>query len=373
MTDPRIENLAKVLVDYSLAVRPGDRVAIIGSPLAESLIKEVFRYTLRAGGHPYPFMGLELLRGMDGLDEILYREGNDEQIQHVSEVDRLIFTEFECMLSIRSEGNTHALSGVDPSRQVMRRKARSKIMETYFNRAAVNEFRWCATLFPTNAYAQDADMSLPDFEDYVYGSTYADLEDPIAKWKEVHEQQQKWVDWLKGKKQVEITGPNVNMTLSIEDRTFVNSDGTRNMPSGEIFTGPVEESVNGWANFTYPGIYQGRQVEGVRLEFEGGRVVRASAKQNETFLLEMLDADPGARYLGEWAIGTNKMINRFIKNILFDEKIGGTFHLALGRGYPETGSMNKSAIHWDMICDMRDGGEILVDGELFYRSGEFLI
>jgi aminopeptidase len=373
MSDPRVENLARILVEYSMAVRPGDHVAIVGSPLAETLLKDVFRYTLRAGGYPYPFMGLEVLRGMDGLDEILFKEGSDDQLKHVSKVDTMIYTEFECMLSIRSQGNTHALSGVDPSRQVMRQKARSKIMETYFNRAALKEFRWCATLFPTNAYAQDADMSLSEFEDYVYGTSYADTDDPISKWKEVHEQQQKWVDWLEGKKQVEVRGPNVEMTLSIEDRTFVNSDGTRNMPSGEIFTGPVEESVNGWVNFTYPAVHAGRQVEGVRLEFEEGRVVNASAESNEAFLLEMLGSDPGARYLGEWAIGTNKMINRFIKNILFDEKIGGTFHLALGRGYPETGSKNKSAIHWDMICDMREGGEITVDGELIYRSGEFLI
>jgi len=373
MTDPRIKNLAKVLVEYSLAVRPGDHVAIIGSPLAEPLIKEVFRNTLHAGGHPYPFMGLELLRGMDGFDEILFKEGNDDQIQHVSKIDTMIFTEFECMISIRSQGNTHALSGVDPSRQVMRRKARSSIVDSYFTRSAANEFRWCGTLFPTNAYAQDADMSLTEFEDYVYRTTYADTDDPVRKWKEVHEQQQVWVDWLEGKKQVEVKGANVDMSLSIEGRTFINSDGQRNMPSGELFTGPVEESVNGWVNFTFPAVYEGREVEGVRLEFEEGRVVKASAEKNEAFLLEMLDSDPGARYLGEWAIGTNKMINRFIKNILFDEKIGGTFHLALGRGYPETGSKNVSSIHWDMICDMREGGEIIVDGELFYKSGDILI
>jgi len=373
MTDPRIEKLAKILVEYSLEVQPGDQVAIIASPLAEPLIKEVFRYTLRAGGQPYPFMGLELLRGMDGLDEILFKEGNDDQIQHVSKVDSMIFNEFECMVSIRSQGNTHALTGVDPSRQVMWRKSRAKIIETYFNRSAVNEFRWCGALFPTNAYAQDADMSLTEFEDYVYKTTFADTEDPIGMWKEIHDQQQVWVDWMKGKNQIELKGPNVDMHLSVKDRPFINSDGKRNMPSGEIFTGPVEESANGWVHFTYPAVYEGRQVEGVRLEFQEGKVVKATAEKNEEFLLEMLNSDSGARYLGEWAIGTNKLIDRFIKNILFDEKIGGTFHLALGRGYPESGSKNVSAIHWDMICDMRNGGEIYVDGELFYKSGEILI
>jgi aminopeptidase len=373
MTDPRIVNLARILVDYSMEVQPGDHVAIVGSPLAESLLLEVFRYTLRAGGFPYPFLGMELLRGMDGFDEILFKEGNDDQLQHVPRTDKMILTEFEAMLSIRSQGNTHSLSNVDPARQALRSKARSEVIETYFNRSAAKEFRWCGTLFPTQAYAQDADMSLSEFEDYVFGATYADTSDPIAKWKEIHDLQQKWVDWLVGKKKVEVKGPNVDLKLSIDGRTFINSDGKNNMPSGEIFTGPVEDSVDGWVHITYPAVYEGREVSDIRLEFEEGRVVKASAGKNEGFLLKMLEVDPGARYLGEWAIGTNKKINRFIKNILFDEKIGGTFHFALGRGYPETGSKNKSAIHWDMICDMRDGGEILVDGELFYKSGDFLV
>jgi aminopeptidase len=373
MSDPRIVNLARLIVEYSLNVQPGDHVAIVGSPLAGPLIKEIFRYTLRSGGHPYPFMGIELLRGMDGFDEILFKEGSDAQIEHVPRTDKMILTEFEALVSIRSEGNTHNLSNVDPSRQALRSKARRSVVETYFNRSAAGEFHWCGTLFPTAGYAQDADMSLSEFEDYVYSTTYADTPDPIAKWQEIHDEQQRWVDWLKGKKRIEVKGTNVNLQLSIEGRSFVNSDGKNNMPSGEIFTGPVEDSVNGWVHFTYPAVRHGREISDVHLEFEDGRVVKASAGKNEAVLLEMIHVDPGAQYLGEWAIGTNKMINRFIKNTLLDEKIGGTFHLALGRGYPETGSKNESAIHWDMICDMRDGGEILADGELFYRSGVFLI
>jgi aminopeptidase len=373
MTDSRIINLARLLVEYCMNVQPDDHVAIVGSPLAEPLIKEVFRYTLRAGGHPYPFMGVELLRGLDGLDEILYKEGSDAQIQHVPRTDEMILTEFEAMVSIRSQGNTRSLSNVDPARQTLRSRARNEINAIYFERNARDEFRWVGTLFPTAAYAQDAEMSLSEFEDYVYRANYVDTLDPIAKWKEIHDLQQKWVDWLQGKKRVEVKGPNVDLQLSIEGRTFINSDGKNNMPSGEIFTGPVENSVNGWVRFTYPAVHEGREVSDVRLEFQDGRVVKASAAKNEAMLIEMLDIDTGARYVGEWAIGTNRLINRFIKNILFDEKIGGTFHLALGRGYPQTGSQNKSAIHWDMICDMRDGGEIIVDGELFYRSGEILI
>lgn len=373
MTDPRIVNLAKVLVEYSMEVHPGDHVAIVGSPLAEPLIKEIFRYTLHAGGHPYPFLGMELMQGMGGFDEILFKEGSDAQIQHVSRTDTMIFTEFEAMVTIRSQGNIHSLSNIDPGRQVLWRKARSSILETYFRRGAAKEFRWCVTLFPTSGYAQEADMSLTEFEDYVYQATFADTEDPIGKWKQIHTRQQELVDWLVGKKQIEIRGPNVDLQLSIDGRTFINADGKNNIPSGEIFTGPIEDSVNGWVHFTYPASYDGQVVHDVQLEFEDGRVVKASAEKNEDFLLEMINTDPGARYLGEWAIGTNNMIDRFIKNTLFDEKIGGTFHIALGRGYPQTGSVNKSAIHWDMICDMREGGEISVDGELFYKSGEFLV
>ncbi|NIM94315.1 MAG: aminopeptidase [Anaerolineales bacterium] len=373
MIDPRVENLAKILVRYSTKVQPKDHVAIIGSPLAEPLIKALFGEVLKAGGYPYPFMGLELLRGMDGLDEILFKEASDDQLKHVLRTDEMIFREFEVMFSIRSQGNTRELMNVDPSRQNLRKKARTEIVQAYLDRTATGEFRWCGTLFPTTAYAQDAEMSLSEFEDYVFSTTYADTDDPVGAWNAIHDEQQKLVDWLVGKKEVVVKGPNVDLTLSVEGRPFINSDGTLNMPSGEIYTGPVEDSTNGWVRFTYPAVLEGREVDGIELRFEEGRVVEASAEKNEAFLLAMLNTDPGARYVGEWAIGTNKKINRFIKAILFDEKIGGTFHMAVGFGFPHTGSKNRSAIHWDMICDMRDGGEIYVDGELFYRSGEFLI
>jgi aminopeptidase len=240
-------------------------------------------------------------------------------------------------------------------------------------RSAAGEHRWVGTLFPTNAYAQEADMSLSDYEDFVYGACFADKEDPAAEWTRMANTQQKLVDWLVGKKEVKVEGPNIDLTLSIEERTFINSHGRRNMPCGEIFTGPVENSVNGWVRFSYPAIQNGREVSGIELYFEEGKVVKATAKKNEDFLHSMLDSDAGARYLGEFAIGTNNSINRFTKSILFDEKIGGTIHMAVGAGYPETGSNNKSSVHWDMICDMRDGGKIWVDGTEFYDSGKFLV
>ena len=367
MADPRVVNLARTLVNYSTKVQPGDNVAIGGSYLAAPLLREVYREVLRAGGYPHTFVSI------DGLGEIFFQEANDEQLQHVSPIDELVRGTFDVSIGVGGAFNTRSLSNVDPAKQSLRAKAHADLMQTYMKRSAAGEFRWVGTLFPTHASAQDADMSLADFEDYVYGATYADTDDPVAEWQAIHDMQQRLVDWLVGKKHVTVKGPNVDMTLSIEGRTFINSDGTHNMPSGEIFTGPVEDSVNGWVRFTYPAVTHGREVDGVELTFENGKVVKASATKNEGFLLSQLDTDPGARYLGEWAIGTNRKINRFIKSILFDEKIGGTIHMAVGAGYPETGSKNKSAIHWDMICDMRDGGTIVVDGEKIYESGEFLI
>jgi aminopeptidase len=367
MADPRVVNLARVLVNYSTKVQPGDHVAIQGAHAAAPLLREVYREVLRAGGFPYVFMGLE------GTSAILFNEGNDDQLQHVSRVDKMVRGEFEVYIGIGSSTNTRELSNVDPARQSLRAKAYTELMQLSMQRSASGEFRWCGTLYPTSAFAQDAEMSLEDFENYVYGATYADSGDAVGEWQKIHDMQQRLVDWLKGKEHIEVKGPNIDMTLSIDGRTFINSDGSHNMPSGEIFTGPVEDSVNGWVRFTYPAVTQGREVEGIELRFEDGRVVDAKAEKNEEFLLSQLDTDEGSRYLGEWAIGTNRKINRFIKNILFDEKIGGTIHMAVGAGYPETGSVNKSGIHWDMICDMRDGGQIIVDGELFYESGEFLI
>jgi aminopeptidase len=252
-------------------------------------------------------------------------------------------------------------------------KAYSDLRKIYFDRGSKGELDWTVTMYPTDAYAQDADMSQQEFADFVYGACYADQEDPVALWQAIHERQQKLVDWLAGKKEIKVKGSNIDLKLSIDGRQFINSDGTANMPSGEIFTGPVEDSVQGWVRFSYPAVTRGVEVDGVELTFDKGKVVEAKATKNHDYLIQMLDLDEGARYLGEWAIGTNDRIDRFIKNILFDEKLGGTIHMAVGAGYPETGSVNDSAIHWDMICDMGDDGEIWVDDELFYRGGKFLI
>lgn len=240
-------------------------------------------------------------------------------------------------------------------------------------RSAEGTYRWTFTQYPCGAYAQEADMSLRTYEDFVYAATFCDQADPVAARHAVSNQQQHLVDWLAGKKHVQVTGANIDLSLSIEGRTFINSDGKRNMPSGEIFTGPVEHSVNGTVRFSYPAIHMGREVEGLELEFKDGKVIRASARKNEAFLLSQLNTDEGARYLGEFAFGTHYGIKQFTKSIMYDEKIGGTLHMAIGAGYPETGSTNRSSIHWDLICDMRQDSDVVVDGEVFYKNGEFQV
>jgi aminopeptidase len=367
MTDPRVEKLADVLVNYSVAVQPGDKVLIEGDTPASPLLRAVYARVLQAGGLPL------MLASLPGTDELLFRHASDEQLQHVPAPVQLALETYDATIGIKGTDNTKVLSGVDPSRMVLRNQAQTELMKTFMQRSASGELRWVTTLFPTNAYAQDAEMSLSEYEDFVYGACMPDIDDPVGYWQRFSAWQQEIVDWLAGKERVRVLGPQTDLRLSIAGRTFVNSDGRHNMPSGEVFTGPVEDSVEGHVHFSYPAIHQGREVTGVQLWFERGRVVKASAEKNEDFLLQTLDTDAGARYVGEFAIGTNEGISRFTRQILFDEKISGSFHMAIGAGYPETGSQNESAIHWDMICDLRDGGEIWVDSELLYQNGKFVI
>jgi aminopeptidase len=326
---------------------------------------------LEKGGHPHLMMTLPGLMPFS-QEETYLTYAKDTQLDFVPTFYKLAYEQFEGRIRIHSATNTHGTTNIDPSKIQRYHKAISSITEAQFRRGAEGSFKWVTTLYPTDGYAQDANMSLKEYEDFVFGAVHANEADPIAFWKTVESKQQSAVDFMKGKSQVILRGPNVDLTLSVKGRTFMNSFGTFNMPDGEIYTGPVEDSVNGWVRFTYPANYGGTSVEGAQLAFSNGRVSTAKADKNEEFLLKTLDIDDGSHYLGEFAIGTNFDIQQFTGNILFDEKIGGSFHMALGAGYPETGSKNKSAIHWDMICDMRKDSEILVDGELFYKNGQFV-
>jgi aminopeptidase len=367
MTDPRIDKLAEVLVNYSVAIKQGDKTLISGAVPAAPLLKSIYAKVLQAGGYPLAMISLP------GVDELLYRYASDDQLQYVHTPIKLVMETYDAYISVGSAENTKALSNVDPAKTVLRNRGQRELMKTFMQRAAIGQLRWVGALFPTNAYAQDAEMSLDDYEDFVYAACLPDINDPMGYWKRFSTWQQKIVEWLKGKDKVHIIAPETDLYLSIAGRTFINCDGRNNMPDGEVFTGPVETSISGHVYFSYPAIHQGREVSGIRLWFENGKVVKAIANKNEDFLHKTLDTDEGSRFVGEFAIGTNEGIQQFTRQILFDEKIGGSFHMALGAGYPESGSQNQSAIHWDMICDLHKGGEIWVDEVLLYKDGKFVI
>ncbi len=366
MTDPRVAKLASVLVHYSLELRPGQQLTLRTSPLGAELALAVYSEAIRAGAHVFPQVALP------GAEEAYYKHASDVQLDYVSPVRRLLVETFDAALTIEASHNTRELTAVDPTRLARSSRASAALSKTFLARAARGELRWCFTVYPTQALAQEADMSLTEYQDFVYGAGLLDQTDPVASWQAEGHRQRELIAWLAGRDHVVLKSPHIDLRLSIKGRTFMEADGKYNFPDGEIFTGPVEDSASGWVRFGYPAIYGGREVTDIELWFEGGKVVKEKASKGQELLTSLLDTDPGARYLGEWGIGTNYAIRRFTKNMLFDEKIGGTIHLAVGASYPETGGRNESGLHWDMLCDMRDG-EITVDGEVFYENGRPVI
>jgi aminopeptidase len=367
MADPRVETVAKILVDYSVEVRPNQLVRITGAPEGAPLILAVYRLVLERGAHPY------LLAELEGAEELFYTYASDAQLDYIPPFTKDIVEQIDAAIGIWTDVNTKQLTNADPARQSRRSKARRPLMERFLERAAKKELRWTATIHPTHAFAQDAEMSIREFEDFVYDSSLVHEPDPIKAWKKISKKQQRIVRWLNKARKIHVVGPDTDLKLEVTGRKWINCDGHENFPDGEIFTGPIEDSVNGHIRYTYPACADGHEVEDVRLQFKDGKVVKATAAKNEDFLLRMLKTDKGARYVGEFSFGTNSGIQRFTRNTLFDEKIGGTIHLAVGAGYPESGSKNKSAIHWDMVCDLRKGGEVRVDRTLFLKDGTILV
>ncbi|HIE10061.1 MAG TPA: aminopeptidase [Kiritimatiellae bacterium] len=359
MEDPRVRNLARILVRYSIRAREGQTVSVDATPQAEPLVKAVYLELIRAGAFPVVRMAPA------ALNEIFLRFGRRHHFTTVTAYHRAFVRTVDASIRIASSPNTRALSRVDPRRQALLVKTHRTLRDRLLKKP------WVLTLYPTQAYAQDAEMSLSEFEDFVYQATFADDPKPVSAWKALARRQERMIARLEGARRVRIVGDDTDLRMSIEGRRFINSPGTHNMPSGEIFTGPVEGSVEGHIAYDFPVCHAGREIAGIRLVFRRGRVVEASAEKNEKFLLSMLDSDPGARRVGELGIGTNMRIQRFTRNILFDEKIGGTVHLALGNSYPETGGRNRSAIHWDMIKDLRRGGTLYIDGRPVISDGKF--
>ena len=366
MPDPRITKLAKVLVHYSLQIKPGQQVFLQTTPLADELSLAFFEEATKAGAH------ILVQNAIPGINEIFLKNASDDQLDFEMPIRRSIYETFDARMVIESASNTRELAGVDPKRIARSRKTYGPLFKLFADRLAKGEMRWCMTVFPTEAMAQEANMSLSDYREFVCGAGMLNEDDPVTYWKEEASHQKELIDWLAGHNQVELKGENVDLTMSIENRNFISCAGHENFPDGEVYTSPVEDSALGWIRFKYPAIFDGNEVEDIELWFEDGKVVKEKAGKNQELLTSLLDTDPGARYLGEWGIGTNYGITRFTKNMLFDEKMGGTIHLALGLGFPEAGGCNESGLHWDMLCDMTDS-EINVDDDLFYKDGKSVI
>jgi len=365
--DNRIGKLAEVLLEYSLGIKKGEKLALMGDVATLPLIKECYRGAIMRGALP------QVLISSDGLKEILLKKGSEEQIKYVPDNQKKLFQSVDVLLSFIGGPNTRMLSNVNPEKLKLSAQGFSKIRKLFFERVAKKEVRWCTTMFPNQASAQEANMSISEYEDFVYGAGYIDKEDPVKEWEKIGMKQEQICKILNTKKHLRIISKDTNITMSIEGRKWINCCGKVNFPDGEVFTGPVEDSVEGHIRFSYPGIHSGREIEDIQLTFKKGKVVKASAVKGEGLLKQLLETDKGARFVGEIAMGTNYNIQRFTKHMLLDEKIGGTVHLALGISFPESLGKNQSAIHWDMLCDMKNGGEIYADGELVYKDGRFLI
>ena len=366
MSDTRLDKLAAILVKYSTKVKPGDFVYIQCDEVALPWMKAVAREAIKAGAH------VEYMLTSEEVDEILVKYGSEEQLKEERFMKKNVLEKADVWLTAWGGRNTRTLTNIPGDKLKANLQGAASWRKVYSERMGNGSLRWCGTMFPTYAEAQEASMSLSDYEDFVYGAGLLDSEDPVAEWKRISAEQDRWVNYLNAKKELHFLSEGTDIKVRIEGRKWINCDGRVNFPDGEIFTSPIEDSVEGYITFSFPSIYMGQAVEGIRLEVKKGKVVNAEAKTGEELLKSLLATDEGASFFGEVAIGTNYGIKKFTSNILFDEKIGGTFHMAIGDSFPEAGGKNKSSLHWDMICDMRNGGKIYADGELFYENGEFI-
>ncbi|MBA3866850.1 MAG: aminopeptidase [Solirubrobacterales bacterium] len=367
MSDARVTNLAKILVGYSTKVSEGEVVAIDGETAAAPLLLAVYEEVLKAGAHPVMNVAL------DGQIAAYFKHAADPQLEWISPFAEWMVDNVDVRIAIGASTNTRELSGVAPERQMLRQSVTGDLMTRAMKRSAAGEFRWCYTLFPTSAYASEAEMSLADYEDFYYAACLADDPDPLNAWTLASKETERLAEWIQGHEEVRVTAPGTDITLGIAGRTFIPCDGDNNMPDGEFFTGPVEDSVEGEVSFHLPAVIGGREVSGVRLRFEAGKVVDAGAERGEEYLLKLLETDDGARTLGELGIGTNYGIDRGTREVLLDEKIGGTVHMAVGASYPESGGVNESAVHTDLVCDLRLGGKLEVDGVVMQENGKFVV
>jgi len=361
------QKYAKVLVEYCTGVKKDDLVIISSDTQAQPLILAVYEQVLKKGAHPILKLGLE------GQKEIYFRTATDEQLAFIDPFVQQEYDRADKFIAIGAPYNTKNMAKTPPEKLAKRSAATRPLSEKMLSRAAEGSLSWVICDYPTNALAQEAKMSIFDYEEFLINACYLHLDDPVAKWKEIGREQDVLVNKLNGTKTIRVVGEKTDLTLSVEGRKWINCCGSNNFPDGEVFTSPVEDSAEGEVYFDFPAIYRGNEAQGIHLKFKKGKVVQASAEKGEDFFLKMIDQDEGARFLGEFAFGTNDMIQEVTGNILFDEKIGGSIHMALGSSYPGTGGKNTSGLHWDIIKNMKTDSRVYADGQLIYENGKFLI
>ncbi|MBV6474414.1 MAG: Aminopeptidase 2 [Saprospiraceae bacterium] len=361
-----LEKYAHLLVNYSLYLKPGERLFVRTSTLAEPLLKQVYLKALEAGA----IVDWEL--GFEDQEKMLVHAGKEQQLDYIAAGYKTAMEQFDALLTIRAPHVSRQDFVAEPDKRKRRAEALQPYEQRYFQRLGDGSLKRCLCQYPTECGALHAGMSLDEYAGFIRNACFLNEEDPSAHWKELSRYQQRLVDFLDHRDRIIYRHPEFEISFSVKDRKWMNSDGKANMPSGEVFTSPVEDSVNGEIFFNYPSIYQDQEVEGIRLRVSHGAVVAWSAQKGGELLDRIFQLE-GSRYFGEVAIGCNHNIRRPTKNILFDEKIGGTIHMAIGQSYLQTGGKNHSSIHWDMIAEMRNGGEIFADGELIYKDGAFLI
>jgi aminopeptidase len=352
---------AGLLCDWCVRIEPGDRVGVFSSTLAQELATSLHAAILDRDA--WPFVRLE----PPSLGAEFYRHAGDRHRAEPPPGDMALIAALDAFVRIDAPANTTELADIDPGLVARVAQARRPLQE------ASLALRWTGTLLPTPALAQQAGMATDEYAAFVNRALFLDRPDPVAAWRELSANQARLVQRLSAASEIRIQAPGTDVRLGVAGRTWVNSDGRRNMPSGEVFTGPHERSANGTIRFTVPTGPRGVTVTGVELEFRDGEVVRATADRGHDYLQAALATDAGARYLGEIGIGTNAGIDRPTGHILLDEKMAGTVHLALGRSYPETGGTNVSALHWDLICDLRQGGTLSADGDALVRDGAVMV
>lgn len=366
MADQRLNKLAKLLVNYSTEVKPGEFVFVSSDEVASPWMVEVVKEAVKAGAH------VESVLSSQEVSEIKLKYSSEEQLLQENVLFKTMLEKADVWLSAWGNRNTKTNSRIEADKLKMSSKGAASWRKVYSEKMGNGSLRWCGTQFPTYSDAQEASMSFSDYEDFVYGAGLLDAEDPVAEWKRISAEQERWVKYLDTKKGLHFISEGTDVKVNINGRKWINCDGKVNFPDGEIFTSPVEDGVDGVVTFSFPGIYMGKEIEGIVLEIEKGKVIKATAEKGEDLLKALLETDEGASRFGEVAIGTNYGIKDFTRNMLFDEKIGGTIHMAIGDSMPEAGGLNRSTLHWDMLCDMRNGGKIYADGELFYENGKFI-